>query len=138
RLPARSRFRRYASVDEARAADRFAETSSRCISLEGTWDFKLFANPALSQGFEKTTPAAGNGWDSIPVPGMWQMEGLNRDLPWGRPNYTNVQFPFPLDPPFVPDDNPTGCYHRTFRVDAEWRKALRDGGRLVLRLDGVD
>src|SRR5690606_8892124 len=44
----------------------------------------------------------------------------------------------PLDPPFVPDDNPTGCYHRTFRVDAEWRKALRDGGRLVLRLDGVD
>ncbi len=138
RLPARSRVRRYASVDEALAADRFSESTTRCRSLDGQWNFKLFATPYASQGFESTAPDPRQGWDTIPVPSMWQMEGLKRNLPWGRPNYTNVQYPFPLDPPFVPEENPTGCYHRTFTLDADWQRTLTDGGRLVLRFDGVD
>ena len=59
---------------------------------------------------------------------MWQMHGH------GKPAYTNVTFPFPVDPPHVPNENPTGCYRRRFTVPAEW-----DGGsRRVLRFEGVD
>ena len=48
------------------------------------------------------------------VPSNWQMHGHD------KPIYTNVQYPFPLDPPFVPVENPTGCYRRTFFVPPDW------------------
>ena len=43
-------------------------------------------------------------WDRLPVPSHWQLHG------YGAPAYTNVRYPFPVDPPFVPDENPTGDY----------------------------
>ncbi|MBR5738433.1 MAG: glycoside hydrolase family 2, partial [Lachnospiraceae bacterium] len=46
----------------------------------------------------------------IPVPSCWQMQG------YGSPNYTNVNFPFPVDPPYVPNLNPAGIYERSFTV----------------------
>jgi beta-galactosidase len=138
RLPARSRVRRYATAKEALGADPVAEETSRCVSLDGKWDFRLFSTPAESAGFEQQTPDKKAGWDKIAVPGMWQMEGLARNLPWGRPWYTNVQYPFPLDPPFVPDENPTGCYQRTFKLASKWHAMAQAGGRIVLRFDGVD
>ncbi|RYG35494.1 hypothetical protein EON81_12605, partial [bacterium] len=57
----------------------------------------------------------------------WQMEG------YGKPAYTNVVYPFPLDPPHVPSDNPTGCYVREFELPEGW-----DGASLRLRFEGVD
>ena len=66
-------------------------------------------------------------WPTIPVPGHWQFHG------YGAPAYTNVPYPFPVDPPFVPDENPTGEYRRTFELDATW-----PAGAAVLRFDGVD
>ena len=80
-------------------------------------------------------------WDSIKVPGSWQIEGL-RDragdlLPpgewrYGAPAYTNHPYPFPLDVPHVPEENPTGEYRVQFDVDevgaSDWR----------LRFEGVD
>lgn len=48
------------------------------------------------------------------VPSNWQMHGFD------RPIYTNVIYPFPLDPPHVPDDNPTGCYRTYFQLPKEW------------------
>lgn len=66
-------------------------------------------------------------WASIQVPGHWQLQGF------GAPHYTNVVYPFPVDPPRVPTENPTGCYRHEFTVPADW-----DGMRWVLRFDGVD
>ena len=64
---------------------------------------------------------------------MWQMQGH------GRPHYTNVAFPFPVDPPHTPHENPTGCHRRAFRVPEGWAPTPgEDRPRLVLRFDGVD
>ena len=48
------------------------------------------------------------------VPGHWQLQGFD------HPIYTNVQFPFPCNPPIVPDANPTGCYQRSFSMPSTW------------------
>lgn len=72
-----------------------------------------------------------SGWDGIPVPSHWVLQG---DGAHGRPIYTNVQYPFPIDPPHVPDDNPTGDYRRHFDLPANWS----DAERVVLRFDGVE
>jgi beta-galactosidase len=72
-----------------------------------------------------------HSWDSIPVPSHWVLQG---DGAYGRPIYTNIQFPFPIDPPHVPDENPTGDYRRHFDIPADWS----DAERIVLRFDGVE
>ena len=64
------------------------------------------------------------------MPSHWVLHG--QTARYGRPQYTNVQFPFPIDPPHVPDENPVGDYRRTFdRPD--W-----DVARVLLRFDGVE
>ncbi|WP_279583279.1 sugar-binding domain-containing protein [Fodinicola feengrottensis] len=67
------------------------------------------------------------GWDLLPVPSSWPMHGH------GRPAYTNVVYPFPVDPPYVPTDNPTGSFRRVFDVPDTWQDT-----DAVLRFDGVD
>jgi beta-galactosidase len=67
------------------------------------------------------------GWDSLVVPSHWQLHG------YGAPAYTNVLYPFPVDPPRVPDENPTGDYRVTFSLPDGW-----DAERTVLRFEGVD
>lgn len=52
---------------------------------------------------------------STPVPSNWQMQGYD------APIYTNVRYPIDTTPPRVPQENPTGCYSLTFRVDESWR-----------------
>ena len=52
---------------------------------------------------------------------------------YGRPNYTNVNYPYPVDPPHVPDDNPTGLYRRRFYLPETWA-----GRQVVLVFEGVD
>jgi len=68
---------------------------------------------------------------TMPVPAHWVLVG---DGEWGRPAYTNVQYPFPVDPPHVPDANPTGVYRRSFVLPEGWL----DGGRVLLRLLGAE
>jgi beta-galactosidase len=88
------------------------------LSLSGEWDFRWSAEG------EPT-----GQWGTLPVPAHWVLHGDGR---YGRPQYTNVQFPFPIDPPHVPDENPTGDYRRTFdRPD--WNV-----DRVLLRFDGVE
>jgi beta-galactosidase len=101
---------------------RFA-TDARLLSLNGEWGFRLSASPAVAP--DDLAEADGAGWERIPVPSSWPMQGH------GSPWYTNTRFPFPVDPPHVPDANPVGDFHRTF----EWEDADL---RAVLRLDGVD
>ncbi|KAL3829801.1 hypothetical protein ACJIZ3_018603 [Penstemon smallii] len=54
------------------------------------------------------------------VPSNWQMHGFD------RPIYTNVVYPFPLNPPKVPEDNPTGCYRTNFHLPKEWEGGFQD------------
>lgn len=95
--------------------------------LNGVWKFNYCANPTEVQpGFEQEM-CNDSGWDNLEVPSNWQMQG------YGRPNYTNVRYPFPIDPPFVPQDNPVGLYRRTFDLPAGW-----EGRRIFLVFEGVD
>ena len=104
------------------------EKSERLKLLSGNWDFAYFKTlddlPCfLDDRFEYP--------EKIDVPRSWQTY-LDRD--YDKPQYVNVLYPFPVDPPFVPDCNPCGLYHRSFEVskeDAEDRVA-----RLVF--EGVD
>lgn len=105
-------------------------SSAETQSLDGLWRFRLF--PEATTGMDPAE--AGDGWDTIEVPGHWQLAGAPDAWPYGRPAYTNVLFPIPVDPPRVPRENPTGEYRRTFAVPSSWRA----GGRVVLRLEGVD
>ena len=97
------------------------------IDLDGWWRFRLAAGlHDLSGGFERTG-FDDSGWAELAVPSCWQMAGH------GAPAYTNVTYPFAVDPPRVPDANPTGEYRCRFGVP--------DGfplPRAVLRFDGVD
>ena len=63
-------------------------------------------------------------------PSHWVLPA--RDGPYGQPIYTNVQYPFPIDPPHVPDENPTGDHRRTFDLP-DWQCE-----RVLLRFDGVE
>lgn len=110
----------------AAAADRQPER----VSLDGTWRFRLF--PEAITGADPRDP--GTGWDTIDVPGHWQLAGAPSRWPYGTPAYTNIHYPIPLDPPRVPTANPTGEYRRGFTVPSGWRER----GRVVLRFEGVD
>jgi beta-galactosidase len=98
------------------------------LSLNGRWRFNFAPSPLLAPspaGKEHEEPTE---WTTITVPGHWQLQGH------GSPNYTNTIFPFPVDPPFVPSQNPTGTYHRSFTVPPDWDPS----SQLRLRFDGVD
>ena len=78
------------------------EGCEKC-GLNGEWRFKYFENGDKAGDIEE--------WDNITVPSCWQLEGF------GEPNYTNINYPFPCDPPYVPDINPVGVYERSFQLN---------------------
>jgi beta-galactosidase len=97
------------------------------IDLNGRWRFRLAAGLSeLSRGFEQPE-FDDSGWAELQVPSCWQLAG------YGAPAYTNVRYPFPVDPPQVPDTNPTGEYRVRFGVPDGFPRP-----RAVLRFDGVD
>ena len=124
-------------------ARSWLHTDAPALSLNGQWRFRLLPGAPGTPGGRGALPAGeaiegvgeetldDSGWDQIPVPAHWVLEGEGR---YGNPIYTNVQFPFPTDAPHVPDENPTGDYRRSFDLPAEWH----DAQRLVLRFDGVE
>ena len=103
------------------------------VSLDGTWSFVYHrTDPAPWVSVEEPwdEPTVGDDADTIDVPSHWVLRGEGA---WGHPAYTNVDFPFPVDPPFPPEDNPVGDYRRTFELPADW-----EGGVIALRFDGVE
>ncbi len=125
REPAHATLTPFETQQTALQGDRNA---SPCFqSLNGMWRFCYVGSPnEAPYGFE-IPGFSTDQWDWIPVPGNWQLHGF------GRPNYTNVAYPFPVDPPHVPQDNPVGHYRRTFDLPAGW------GGRQIfLTFHGVD
>ncbi|MEH1125460.1 glycoside hydrolase family 2 TIM barrel-domain containing protein [Micromonospora sp. CPCC 206061] len=97
------------------------------VELDGQWRFRLAARLADATGGFEVPDFDDAGWDLLDVPSCWQMRG------YGAPAYTNVIYPFPIDPPRVPDANPTGEYRREFTLPDDW-----PAGRRVLRFEGVD
>ncbi|HMN59555.1 MAG TPA: hypothetical protein PJ988_04290, partial [Anaerolinea sp.] len=90
-------------------------TSPFVRSLNGAWRFCLAASPeAVPQEFSGVD-FDDSAWDGITVPGNWQLQGFP-----DNPIYTNVAYPFQPNPPYTPEENPTGCYRRVFDVPAEW------------------
>jgi beta-galactosidase len=109
-----------------RPARSWLRSDADRLSLTGTWSFRLSPRADVdtdfvSDGFDET------GWTPLAVPSHWQLAGH------GRPAYTNVRYPFPVDPPRVPSENPTGDYRRAFRVPGNWPDAP-----IVLRFEGID
>ena len=90
------------------------------IVLDGRWRFQLLHAP------EEEPETA---WSEADVPGCWTMQGF-----FDLPHYTNVQMPFPGNPPQLPDVNPTGVYERDFDLSAEW---LADR-RIVLHVGAAE
>ncbi|MGI5291322.1 glycoside hydrolase family 2 TIM barrel-domain containing protein [Nonomuraea polychroma] len=106
---------------EPRAALR---SDAPALDLNGTWRFRLSPTANVPDDFAQ--PGYDDAdWDELPVPSHWPLHGQ------GAPAYTNVSYPFPVDPPHVPDENPTGDYRRTFDLPEGWT-----GGRL--RFEGAE
>ncbi|GIT80249.1 beta-galactosidase [Leifsonia sp. LS1] len=113
-----------------RAPRSWLASDAPTLSLNGTWRFRLSPTAGLDDAIAAPDFDDG-GWGTIPVPSHWVLEG---DGAHGLPIYTNVQYPFPLDPPHVPDENPTGDYRRTFVLPSDWPA----DAALLLRFDGVE
>lgn len=111
-----------------------AKTCNRHISphvklLNGEWTFHLARSPLSIPAEFWNDSFDISDWSTIPVPGNWQLQkGC-----WDRPIYTNCVYPFHANPPYVPDENPTGCYRRTFSVPSDW-----DGRTVFLVFESVD
>ena len=97
--------------------------------LSGTWRFRFSSRPELAPSGAERVDFDDSGWDQITVPSHWVLQGRDD---WGRPAYTNFDYPFPVEPPVVPDENPTGDY----RLDFELPDGF--GDRVYLRFDGVE
>lgn len=98
-------------------------------SLCGEWNFKFFKSYSEFCALRRDEFAA-DGFDKLTVPMNWQMAlGRGYDVP----NYTNVNYPIPCDPPHVPDENPCGIYMRDFTIPAKMI-----GKKIYLNFEGVD
>ena len=96
--------------------------SDRFLLLNGEWDFTFYSSVLdLPENFLEVPAAA-----KMPVPAVWQCHGYDKH------QYTNVLFPIPFDPPYVPAENPCGLYTRCF----EYHKTA--GQRQTLCFEGVD
>ena len=125
RLPMRSTLYPFPTAQAARTLNR--EKTPWFQLLNGQWHFKAAPRPEAVTPADVAADTNRSGWDSVEVPGNWTLQG------YGYPHYTNVQMPFPDEPPFVPDDNLTGIYSREFTVPADW-----NGRRVVLHFGGAE
>lgn len=116
-----------AVVESLKSANFWTQGLPYVKSLAGHWKFHLASKPEevphsfFNPGYDDTT------WGYLPVPSNWQMHGYD------RPIYTNIVYPFPVDPPYVPSENPTGCYRSSFSIPSDWH-----GRKLFVSFEAVD
>ena len=120
--PIRSYYLPFADEEESHTG-----VSSRVFSLNGEWAFRYFESFGQAVDPEEGLCFDEEEMGSIPVPSCWQNHG------YGRHMYTNVRYPFPVDPPYVPDENPCGLYVRHFELEEKDQEA-----RWFLNFEGVD
>ena len=87
--------------------------SEQFTSLCGDWDFKYYPNESYLPDFT-ADGFLTEGFDKLTVPMSWQIMHARG---YDKPNYTNVNYPYPIDPPHVPADNPCGLYVRSFDLE---------------------
>ena len=122
----RSYYIPYSSEKAAKSAvPAERRRSERCFSLCGSWQFRFYENVrTLHDSFwEPDFPRSG--FSEVTVPAVWQNYGVDRH------QYTNINFPFPYDPPFVPAQNPCGAYLHDFIFSP------RENRRYLLNLESL-
>ena len=112
--------------NDKKAGKGIRGTSEFFHSLNGSWKFKYHSSVMdVEDGFYNEDYDAGH-WENLVVPSNWQMHGYD------IPHYTNVNYPYPCDPPFVPNDNPAGLYIRDFYLNNP------PGKKVHMVFEGVD
>ena len=124
-MPARAYY-----IPASRRMDNLVEhreESDRMQLLNGTWKFQYFNSIYDIQDsfFEKNYDT--ENFDEIQVPSVWQMAGYDTH------QYTNIRYPFPFDPPYVPQDIPCGAYVHTFEYSRD-----ENAPKSFLNFEGVD
>ncbi|MBT9740417.1 glycoside hydrolase family 2 TIM barrel-domain containing protein [Dorea formicigenerans] len=124
-MPARSYY-----IPASKRMDNLVEhreESDRMQLLNGTWKFQYFNSIYDIQDsfFEKNYDT--ENFDEIQVPSVWQMAGYDTH------QYTNIRYPFPFDPPYVPQDIPCGAYVHTFEYSRDEKAS-----KAFLNFEGVD
>ena len=124
-MPARAYF-----IPASKRMDNLVEhreESDRMQLLNGTWKFQYFNSiyDVQEPFFEKDYDT--ENFDEIQVPGVWQMAGYDTH------QYTNIRYPFPFDPPYVPQDIPCGTYAHTFVYHKD-----ENAPKAFLNFEGVD
>ncbi len=100
-LSPRAYYIPYDTAEKALAGDK--SQSDYYMLLNGDWDFAFFSR-------DIDCPDVIENWDIISVPSCWQMQGYE------KPYYTNINYPYPVNPPYVPDDNPVGVYRKIVNI----------------------
>ena len=103
------------------------ERSDRFQLLNGEWKFQYYNSiyDITESFYEKGYDVSG--FDQVTVPGVWQMDGYDTH------QYTNIRYPFPFDPPYVPQDIPCGAYVHNFEYYRE-----KKASKAFLNFEGVD
>lgn len=118
RLPMHSHWFSYESTEKAAAA--VPESSSNFMTLHGNWKFNWVADADKRPLDFWKTDFNDKGWDNMPVPGIWELNG------YGDPLYVNVDYAwanqFKNNPPFVPEaNNHVGSYRKELVIPADWK-----------------
>lgn len=134
---ARAYFVPFKNIDEIRKVSHSLndnpqldtrELSDRLQFLNGDWYFQFYDDyHNVPNDFGTRPTLAENSDQTIPVPSNWQNYGF------GKHQYINTRFPFPVNPPYVPDENPCGAYEYYFKVDEK-----RNDFTALLNFEGVD
>ncbi|MHA7964007.1 glycoside hydrolase family 2 TIM barrel-domain containing protein [Paenibacillus sp. CAU 1782] len=113
REPARASFIPYDSKAGAKTGRR--GSSPHYQTLNGAWKFRYHKSvQEVDPAFHNEDSVRLGDWDSLIVPSCWQTNGYD------GMQYTNINYPIPYDPPFVPDQNPAGAYVRDFNLSPNW------------------
>ena len=128
-LAPRAYFIPFGSKQAAESATS-REDSDRIQNLSGSWAFRWYPHEAAIDVDPSAADLCTEGFEEITVPLSWQMM---LDRGYDIPQYTNVNYPIPVDPPYTPDENPCGLYSRTFTLGKDF--AARD---IILTFEGVD
>lgn len=125
RMPARAHFLTFPSKEKALLNNnRYIHAFK---NLNGVWKFMFLDAPEYSpEGFFNSDFDVTK-MDDITVPGNWQLQG------YGKMHYSDLWYNFPINPPYVPTENPTGIYKRTFFVEESYRDK-----KIIIRFCGVD
>lgn len=96
-------------------------------TLNGSWKFRYYKSVKLVEDGFYNEDTYVNDWDNLIVPSCWQVNGYDQC------QYTNLNYPIPCDPPYVPNENPAGTYVREFNISENW-----DGKSKYVVFEGVN